>query len=203
MRYFLILSLFIMQLCAGQYDKVKITPEISYMYVYHKGKAVKIHRIQDTKHKLTGEYARQYRPNTEIQPIKMRSDIPTIGEVELLSFLQKKVNTGEGVLIDIREKSDYLRGTIPSSVNIPYETIYDNTKMKKILHILGMIKAPSGELDSNKVMSVAVFCDGLWCGTAPKFIENLLALGYPKDKIYYYRGGMQMWKILGFTTVGN
>ena len=43
---------------AGKYDKVKITPEMAYIYVYHKGKAVKVHRIQDTKHKLTGEYAR-------------------------------------------------------------------------------------------------------------------------------------------------
>ena len=32
-------------LYAGQYDKVKITPLISYVYVYHKGKAVKVHRI--------------------------------------------------------------------------------------------------------------------------------------------------------------
>ena len=32
---------------AEQYDTVKITPDISYIIVYHKGKAVKVHRIQD------------------------------------------------------------------------------------------------------------------------------------------------------------
>ncbi|HHD78727.1 MAG TPA: hypothetical protein ENK98_03695, partial [Epsilonproteobacteria bacterium] len=56
---------------AGKYDKVKITPDMAYIYVYHKGKAVKVHRIQDTKHKLTGEYAKQYRPGNDIQPIKV------------------------------------------------------------------------------------------------------------------------------------
>jgi hypothetical protein len=34
-------------------------------------------------------------------------------------------------------------------------------------------------------------------------INILLEHGYPADKIFYYRGGFQMWKILGFTTVKN
>ncbi len=30
-----------------------------------------------------------------------------------------------------------------------------------------------------------------------------MELGYPPEKLLYYRGGFQMWKILGFTTVTN
>jgi hypothetical protein len=26
-------------------------------------------------------------------------------------------------------------------------------------------------------------------------------MGYPAEKLYYYRGGMQMWQSLGLTTV--
>jgi len=59
MKKLLILMLILMSANAKSYNKVKITPDISYIYVYHKGKAVKIHRIQDTKNKLTGEYALQ------------------------------------------------------------------------------------------------------------------------------------------------
>jgi hypothetical protein len=29
----------------------------------------------------------------------------------------------------------------------------------------------------------------------------LLSHGYPPEKVYYYRGGMQMWKVLGLTVV--
>lgn len=203
MKYVIVIFLFITYLWAGQYDKVKITPTLSYMYVYHKGKAVKIHRIQDTTHKLTGEYAKQYRPNTEIQPIKMMQGIQTIGEIELLHFLQEKTNTKQGILIDVRIKEDYETGTIPSAVNIPYETTQDREKMEKIIHIFGAHRLASGELDTSDAMDIAVFCHGLWCSKAPRFIQTLVAFGYPKDKIFYYRGGMQMWKILGFTTVGN
>ncbi|MGD8570515.1 MAG: rhodanese-like domain-containing protein, partial [Gammaproteobacteria bacterium] len=34
---------------------------------------------------------------------------------------------------------------------------------------------------------------------SPTAIKNLLALGYPAEKIYYYRGGMQAWQSLGMT----
>ena len=53
MKTLILLSTLAVMLVAGQYDTVKITPDMSYLYVYHKGKAVKIHRIQDTKNKLT------------------------------------------------------------------------------------------------------------------------------------------------------
>jgi hypothetical protein len=39
------------------------------------------------------------------------------------------------------------------------------------------------------------------CGQSPTNIKQLLALGYPGHKLKWYRGGMQMWKILGFNTM--
>ena len=29
----------------------------------------------------------------------------------------------------------------------------------------------------------------------------MLREGYPADRIFYYRGGMQSWQILGLTTI--
>jgi len=131
---------------SGQFDKVKITPDMS--YVYHKGKAVKVHRIQDTKHKLTGEYARQYRPNKDIQPIKIDKDIRTVGEVELLHFMKDKANDKKGLIIDVRAKSDYKKESIPSAVNIPASTKDDKVKMEKILKVLGAKRSDKGTLES-------------------------------------------------------
>ena len=46
-----------------------------------------------------------------------------------------------------------------------------------------------------------MFCNGMWCGQSPNNIRTLLRFGYPADKIKWYRGGMQNWSNLGFTTV--
>ena len=203
MRLLLLLVGMAAMLFAGKYDKVKITPEISYIYVYHKGKAVKIHRIQDTKNKLTGEYAKTYRPGQDIQPIKMDKRIKTIGEVELLHFLRDKVNKKKGVLIDVRPRSYYKKESIPGAVNIPYAVVNDHAKMEKILKVFGAKRRADGTLDASEARTVAVYCHGLWCSKSSKFIKALMDLGYPPEKLLYYRGGFQMWKILGFTTVTN
>lgn len=188
---------------AGKYDKVKITPDMPYIYVYHKGKAVKVHRIQNTKHKLSGEYAKIYRPGKDIQPIKTHKDIQTIGEVEVLQFMSQKGNKKKGLLIDLRPKKVYKKESIPSAVNIPYATKDNKVKIEKILKILGAKRKSDGSLDTSRALDIAFYCDGLWSEKSPEFIKTFLNLGYPAEKILYYRGGMQMWKILGFTTVTN
>jgi len=203
MRYFMLIATMAAVLYAGRYDKVKITPEIAYIYVYHKGKAVKIHRIQDTKNKLTGEYAKTYRPGQDIQPIKVNNTVQTIGEVELLHFLKEKVNKKEGLLVDLRNKSDYKKESIPGAVNIPFVTKNNHEKMEKILKVLGAKRMADGTLDASKARTVAFYDHGLWSDKSASFIKTFLKLGYPPEKILYYRGGFQMWKILGFTTVTN
>jgi hypothetical protein len=41
----------------------------------------------------------------------------------------------------------------------------------------------------------------MWCDQSPRAIKGLLHLGYPAEKLLYYRGGMQDWMILGLTVV--
>ena len=203
MKFIIFLLIVTIFASAGKYDKVKITPEISYIYVYHKGKAVKVHRIQDTKHKLTGEYANIYRPGKYIQPIKMHPSIQTVAEVEILKFMKDKVNKKEGILVDLRPKSDYAKESIPSAVNIPARVKDDKTKVEKILKVLGAKRNADGTLNTNNALEVTFYCHGLWCDKSSDFIKAFIDAGYPADKMYYYRGGFQMWKILGFTTVTN
>jgi len=203
MRILALLLVWAVVASAGKYDKVKITPDISYLYAYHKGKAVKVHRIQDTKNKLTGEYAKIFRPGKDIQPIKMHDDIRTIAEVEVLKFMKDKVNKRQGLLVDLRPKADYRKETIPASVNIPASVKDNPAKLKKIMKIFGVKKLADGSLDTSKALEIAFYCNGLWCDKSSEFIKTMLDNGYPADKMLYYRGGFQMWKILGFTTIVN
>ncbi|MGA1179662.1 MAG: rhodanese-like domain-containing protein, partial [Marivivens sp.] len=34
---------------------------------------------------------------------------------------------------------------------------------------------------------------------SPTAIRNLLEVGYPAERIFYYRGGMQAWRMLGLS----
>jgi hypothetical protein len=48
---------------------------------------------------------------------------------------------------------------------------------------------------------LVLFCNGAWCGQSPTNIKALLSFGYPPHKLKWYRGGMQAWEQMGFTTV--
>jgi rhodanese-related sulfurtransferase len=190
-------------LSAGKYDKVKITEELSQVLVYHKGKSIKIHRIQDVKNHLTGSYAKISRPCPDkcIQPISIGNGIETIGEVEVVEFVKNQVNHHKGALIDARPKDMYEQETIPAAINIPFTISNNNVAIKSIFEILGMTINPDSSWDSSKALDVVVYCNGPWCEKSKTLIDAFLREGYPAKKIFYYRGGFQMWKSLGLTTV--
>ncbi len=197
------IALLITTLVAGKYDKVKITKDMSHVLVYHKGRAVNIHRIQDVRNHLTGTYAKiSYAcPGKCIQPISFNDKIETVGEVEVIRFIKNEVNHNNGALIDARPREFYNRGTIPSSINIPFSLSTNTKAISSILEVLGVKKNSKGKLDTKKAIDILVYCNGPWCSKSKQLITALLKNGYPSDKIRYYRGGFQMWKSLGLTTV--
>ena len=117
--------------------------------------------------------------------------------------MKNKVNKKKGVLIDVRDKAQYKKESIPSAVNIPVKITKNTAAMKKIMQSLGMKLRSDGTWDSSRAMELGIYCDGLWCKKSTDMINNLLERGYPAEKILFYRGGFQMWKILGFTSVRN
>jgi len=153
---------------------------------------VTIKRIQDTAHEVTGDYAKTSRkcPPFCVQPMSAAEGVETIGELELLD----KLKDGETVVIDARTVEWHLRGTIPGSVNIPY------TEVAMRLDELGCAKKGEG-WDCAAAKPVALYCNGPWCGQSPMAIKAMIREGYPPAKIFYYRGGMQAWHMLGLTTV--
>jgi rhodanese-related sulfurtransferase len=114
------------------------------------------------------------------------------------------VQNGNGLLIDARTPNFYLAGTIPGSTNLPFNLLSNSEKnpfVQPILTQFGAVKNSDGSWDFGNAKSLALFCNGPWCGQSPRAISNLLSLGYPPEKLKYYRGGMQNWLMLGFTVV--
>jgi len=184
---------------------VKITKDIPYIDIKDSGVNVRISRIQDTANKLTDDFAKTSRlcPPHCIQKIKPIDGVKTISEIELIDFIKNKVYKKKGILADARIKDMFLYETIPGAINIPFTIT--QVKSKKVtdslFKALGAKVKSDGSYDFSNAKELAVFCNGVWCASSVKFIKNMIEKGYPKDKLYYYRGGLQSWKLLGLTTV--
>ncbi|APX88884.1 sulfurtransferase [Brevirhabdus pacifica] len=174
--------------------QVGITKDMPTVTVETADGPVEIRRIQDTDHKITGDWARTSRPCPDfcIQPVTPAEGVTTIGELELIEMLQDP----EAVVIDSRTVDWFQGGTIPGAINIPYDQILDQ------LDKLGC-EADFDGWNCEEAKRVALFCNGIWCGQSPTAIRHMVEQGYPVDRIHYYRGGMQIWRVLGLTVTGG
>jgi rhodanese-related sulfurtransferase len=187
----------------------KITTAMPTVEALHLGQPVTIQREQDTTATIRADYAVTARqcPPYCIQPMQLAEGVETLGELEVLDYL-KRIRQGEHKLmvIDSRTPDWYAKGTIPGAVNIPYAQnmaghATDLPGVKKTLLDLFGVKETAGTYDFGAACTLAIFCNGPWCGQTPNYIRTLLALGYPADKLKWYRGGMQDWCSLGLTVI--
>lgn len=163
-----------------------------------------IERDQDNNAVIPEAFAKTSRPCPPfcIQPMEAAPGVETIAELELLEFLTDYVQTGKGALIDARLESWYNGGTIPGSINLAFNLFEDpknNPFMEPVLQILGGERSADGTWNFEDAKYIALFCNGPWCGQSPRAIKNLVSVGYPPERIKYYRGGMQAWLQLGLS----
>lgn len=163
-----------------------------------------IERNQDNNAVIPDSFAKTSRPCPPfcIQPMVVAPGVQTLGELELMAFLESHVQTGKGALIDARLESWYQGGTIPGSINLAFnlfENPETNPFLVPVLQILGGEQSANGTWDFANARHLALFCNGPWCGQSPRAIKNLVSIGYPAEKLYYYRGGMQAWLALGLS----
>ncbi len=154
------------------------------------GGSAEISRIQDNDNTVTGDWALTSRacPPFCIQPITPAEGVKTIGELELIAMLQDP----GAVVVDGRVRRDFEGGSIPGAINIPYTEAADR------LGELGCEPDFDG-FDCEAAKPVALFCNGPWCGQSPAAARRMIEAGYPAEMIHYYRGGMQVWRMLGLT----
>lgn len=205
---------------------VKLTSDQDFIEVIHQSKLIKVQRIQDQDHRLEGGFAKTSRkcPPFCIQPMLAGEGVKTIGQLELFEFMESELLDETGVIIDARTPAWWQRGTIPGSINIPF-TVFsldpDDSDLIDMMKVLGAKRRGDvsgitrtieefGLMGGNEkndlwdftsAKSVVLWCNGMWCGQSPRAVQGLLELGYPGEKILYYRGGMQVWQSLGLTVV--
>lgn len=138
-------------------------------------------------------------PPACVQPMQAAPGVGTIGELEMLDFLEIFVSGGSGLLVDIRLPEGYLVGTIPGAVNVPSATLRPgNPYRDDLLNALGV---RSG--DFSGAFDLVIFGSGADDPEAAEAVRSLLDAGYPATKLKYYRGGLNAWVGLGLNTAAS
>ena len=140
------------------------------------------------------------------QPMIIEQGVQTVGEVEVLDFIKNKLGKLplDYILVDSRKRDWFEQMTIPSAVNIAYDEIeYDDKSPEdftRVMKLLRIQKVGDG-YDFSHVKTALFFCNGAWCVQSRIAIQKLIKMGYPKEKLLWYRGGLQDWLLFGFSVV--
>lgn len=195
----------------------KITPALSSVDVMHNGEKISITRSTDENAVIPAAYASTARecPPFCIQPAAISPGVDTIGELEVLDYLARITQGDPTVLVVDSRTSDWMaHGTVPGSVNIPWNRINIDLQgsfssqeeaqtLSDILQSQFRARKTNGKWDFRNAKTLVLFCNGIWCPQSTANIRTLLKLGYPAYKLKWYRGGMQSWVSAGLTTVNH
>ncbi|WP_417684916.1 rhodanese-like domain-containing protein [Roseibium sp.] len=124
-----------------------------------------------------------------LQPMVPVPGVTPVGELEVLEALKAK----SAKVVDMRTTEWRTQATIPGSIHIPY------TEVAMRLDELGCTGG-QGAWECSAADDMIAFCNGPACPQSPTAIKAMVREGYPVEKIFYYRGGMQDWIVLGLTT---
>lgn len=161
----------------------------------------------------TGNYANNKVPDAckstyvhttgKLLPMQLHEDIMTYGELEVLAFIKQMQKDDSMMLIDGRKQEWYDYRTIPGAINLPFHHFKERElfeyEFEHDLRMLGVKINTDDTLDFSKVKTIVIFCNGPWCSQSVAMIKALLEIGYPAEKISWYRGGMQTWLAAGMT----
>ncbi|MEP5728692.1 MAG: rhodanese-like domain-containing protein [Sulfitobacter sp.] len=134
-----------------------------------------------------------------IAPMQVAPGVATLDETQVLDFLVSYVAGNAGLMVDARDPEDRALGFIPGTVNLPYVTMGpQNPQRNSILQALGA-REFGGVYNFTDARKLLVYDAGPSTNDAGVLIGHLIEIGYPPNMIMYYRGGMQMWSMLGFS----
>jgi len=187
---------------------VNLTADLPTVDIMQDGQKITIMRNQNPNNTVNPDFAKTSRkcPPFCIQPGEIAPGVETLGELEIIHYL-KKMSDGDKtiIVVDSRTPDWVEKGTIPGSINIPWDKLNigksDPITVQEILEKHLGVKNQDGFYMFDNAKTVVMFCNGPWCGQSPTNIKGLLKIGYPANKIKWYRGGMQDWEVLGLTTV--
>jgi len=138
-----------------------------------------------------------------LSPMSLDEDITTYGELEVLAFIKQMQTDDSMILIDVCREEFYNYRTIPGAVNMPFYHFKERSsfEFEEDMKDLGVyFNQKDDSLDFTHAKTITIFCNGPWCSLSVTAIEALLDIGYPAEKISWYRGGMQEWLAAGMTS---
>ena len=162
----------------------------------------------------TGNYANEKVPEAckstyvhttgKLLPIQLDEDIETYGELEVLAFMKEMQNDEMMLLVDGRKQEWFDYRTIPGAVNMPFHHFKERDAFEfefehDLLH-LGVTIDKEDAYNFSKAKTIVIFCNGPWCSQSAAMINALVDIGYPHEKMKWYRGGMQDWLAAGMTS---
>lgn len=142
------------------------------------------------------------------QPISLGHGIETLGELEFIDYMVAAQSDDSIIVVDTRTEAWHRNLRIPCTINVPYTQLNDDKDIAifTALDFFGVDENDDGSLNFDNAKTVVGYCNGFWCGQTPAmFVKakySLINLGYPADKLKYYRGGMQAWTALGMSVEG-
>ncbi|KYJ85730.1 rhodanese-like domain-containing protein [Sulfurovum riftiae] len=140
----------------------------------------------------------------KLQPLQLYDDLETYGELEVLAFIKKMQTNDNLLLVDSRKESWFNYMTIPGAINMPFNYFKKRNNyefhFEYALKYLGVTKDKEGWYDFRNAKTLLLFCNGPWCSQSPAMIHALREIGYPVEKLKWYRGGMQDWLGAGLTS---
>ena len=169
-----------------------------------------ISRAQDSKNTINPAFAKTSRPCPPfcIQPTApfAPAAVDTVTELDMIHAAKAMVaGDNSQIIVDARTPSWNKRGTIPHAINVPFTKLNAKALNKDPMAVVEILTEKFGVIDMDGVLNydkaktLYLFCNGSWCGQSPASIRALLTMGYPQNKIKYYRGGMNAWESLGLT----
>ncbi len=170
------------------------------------GESFTIQRNQTPGNTITDLYAST--TVGSIQPMTLAPGIETIAELDVIGYLQQAQTDSNIILVDTRTAFWFSRMRIPGSLNVPYSLFKDELSALEALEKFFNVRFDNkGQLDFSQAKTIIGYCNGHFCGQTPSAFKreafSLINIGYPPEKLKYYRGGMQAWSALGLTVVGD
>ena len=170
-----------------------------------------ISRNQDNNAMIDPAFAKTSRPCPPfcIQPSKpfAPAAVETISELDIINAARDVAAGDSSILVvDSRTPGWAKKGMIPHAINVPFTKVNSKALAKDPMAVVDILTGTFGVKDMDGVLNyenaktLYLYCNGAWCGQSPAKIRALLSMGYPENKIKYYRGGMNAWKSLGLTT---
>ncbi len=132
-------------------------------------------------------YIGQYRSVTTgqdpiVPPQAIKGDPPFIA----IDVAELEFNARTALFVDAREPEEFDCGTIPGSINIPFDHLPEADLGKYFDSVLGGIA---------KNHTIITFCSGEECDLSLYLARNLQAFGYTRVLIFF--GGSREWEKFG------